>query len=161
MIEFLAPLTFFLSIDEAPRAIDDGGVRVFIESHRPENAGTGKVIATVSGHFDSDSFPDKLAVYSYENISTSGDLAHGLYAVAFFTENFGTSDILFIPATEIIPESVRQYSSDGSELEIRGKRHLPGDDDCSPSAIASIALWVADGKVVVLIGEYRKSSSRD
>ncbi len=120
-----------------------------------ENAGLGKVVATAGGYFDSDSFPDKLAVYSYENRSTLGDRVHGLYAVAFLTEGFETTDILYIPATEMIPESVRGYSSNGSEVVIRGKRHLPGDDECCPSAIASIALGVVKGKVVVLKGEYR------
>ena len=152
MIYFLGLLALF-SIDEPRRAIDNGGVRIFIESQRPENAGPGKVVATVGGYFDSDSYPDKLVVYSYEKTSTSADRAHGLYAVAFFTEDFVTSDALFIPAMEIIPESVREYSSDGSELVIRGKRYLPDDDECCPSAIASIALWVMDGKVVILKGE--------
>lgn len=160
MIELLGLLAFF-SIDEPRRVVDRSGVEIFIESHRPENAGPGEVIATASGYFDGDSFPDKLAVYYYENTSTSGDWVHGLYAVAFFTEDFETSDILFIPATEVIPESVREYSSDGSQLEIKGKRNLPGDDECCPSAIASIALWVADGKVVVLRGEYRQPPSRN
>ena len=152
MIDVLAFLSFF-SADEPRRAINDAGVRVFIESQRPENAGLGKVVATASGYFDSDSFRDKLVVYSYEKTSAPGDRAHGLYVVAFFTEDFATSDILFIPATEILPESVRQYSSDGSGLVIRGKRHLPDDDGCCPSAIVSIALSVVDGKVVVLSSE--------
>lgn len=160
MIEFLSLLTFF-PIDEPRRAIDDGGIRIFIESQRPENAGPGKVVATAGGYFDSDSFSDKLVVYLYENGPTLGDRAHGLYGVAFLTEGFETSDILYIPATEMIPESVRGYSSDGSELVIRGKRHLPGDDECCPSAIASIALWVVKGKVVVLRGEYRQISRRN
>jgi hypothetical protein len=151
----------FALADEPRRVIDDGGIRIFIESYRPANAGPGKVVATAGGHFDGDSFSDKLVVYSYENKSASGDRAHGLHAVAFLTEGFETTDILFIPATEIIPESVRRYSSDGSELVIRGKRHLPGDDECCPSAIASIALWVVKGKVVVLKGEYRQISSRN
>ena len=141
--------------------IDHGAIQIFIETQRPVNAGPGKVVATASGYFDGDSFPDKLAVYSYENKSAPGDRAHGLHAVAFLTEDFETTDILFIPATEIIPESVHGYSSDGSELVIRGKRHLPGDDECCPSAIASIALWVVKGKVVVLKGEYRQISSRN
>lgn len=158
MFEFLGLLTFF-SADEPRRAIDDGGIRIFIELQRPENAGLGEVVATAGGHFDGDSFPDRLVVYSYE--STSGDRAHGLYAVAFFTEDFDTSDILFIPATEIIPESVHGYSSDGSELVIRGKRHLPGNDTCCPSANVSIALWVADGKVLVLRGEYSQTTGRN
>ena len=98
MIDFLALLAFF-STDEPRRAIADIGVKIFIETQSPENAGLGRVVASTGGHFDGDSFPDKLVVYSYENATTSDDQQHGLYAVAFFTEDFDTSDILFIPAT--------------------------------------------------------------
>jgi hypothetical protein len=161
LVVFWLILSNFALADEPRRAIDDTGVRIFIESQRPEHAGLGKVVAAAGGYFDSDSFPDKLVVYSYENTTASRDQAHGLYAVAFFTENFDTSDILFIPATEVFPESVREYSSDGSELVITGKRHLPDDDGCCPSSSASIALWVVDGNVVILKREDSQSSSRN
>ena len=147
--------------DEPRRVVDDDVIRIFIESQRPVNAGPGKIVATARGYFDSDSFGDKLVVYSYENRTIPGERADGLYAVAFLTEGFETTDILSIAATEMIPESVHRYSSDGSELVIRGKRHLPGDDECCPSAIASIALWVVEGKVIVLKGDYRQISNRN
>jgi hypothetical protein len=135
--------------------IDHVAIQVFVDSHRPASAGPGKVIATANGYFDSDSFPDKLVVYSYENKSTPGDRSLGLYVVAFLTEDFETTSILSIPATEIIPESVREYSSDGRQLVVRGERYLPDDEVCCPSVIASIALWVVDGEVTVLRSEYR------
>jgi hypothetical protein len=152
MIEFLSLIACF-AIDAPRPAIDNAGVGIFIESKRPENAGPGKVVASAGGRFDSDPFPDKLVVYFYEKGPTPGERAHGLYVVAFFTEGFATSDILFIPEAQLIPESVRGYSSRGGELVIRGKRRLPGDDECCPSGIASIALWVVDGKVLVLKSE--------
>ena len=152
MIDILGLLTVFF-IDEPRRAISNYGVRIFIESQRPDNAGRGKVVATAGGYFDSDSYPDKLVVYSYGKTSTPDEQEHGSYAVVFFTEDFTTSAILFIPATDIIPESVREYSSRGGELIIKGKRRLPDDDECCPSAMASIALRVVNREVVVLKGE--------
>lgn len=160
-LEMLDVLSVFaiLSFDEPRRFIDNTGVQIFIESQRPKDAGSGKVVAAAGGNFDGDAHPDKLVVYAYDNISSSSNRNHGLYAVAFFTESFETSKIVFIPGTDIIPQSVHGYSSDGKELVIRGTRHLPGDDECCPSAIASIALWVVDGEVVILRREYHRVSS--
>ena len=141
--------------DEPRRVIDHLAIQNFIEWHKPDNAGPGKVIAITNGLFDSDYFPDKLVVYTYERKPTSAGGAHGLSVVAFLTEDFGTTDALFIPATEVIPESVRRYSSDGKQLVIWGKRHLPSDEECCPSVTVSIALWVVDGEVVVLESEFR------
>ena len=160
MIAFLSLLAI-LSFDEPRRIIDDTGVQIFIESQRPKDAGPGKLVAAAGGHFDGDAHPDRLVVYSYENNSSSGNRDHGLYAVAFFTEDFETSDIVFIPGTDIIPQSVHGYSSDGKELVIEGTRHLPGDDECCPSAIASIALWVVDGEVIILRRDYHRVSSNN
>ena len=158
MIDILSLLAI-LSFDEPHRIIDNTGVQIFIESQRPKDAGPGKVVAAAGGYFDGDSHRDKLVVYSYENSSGSANRDPGLYAVAFFTEDFETSDIVFITGKDIIPQSMHGYSSDGKELIIRGTRRLPGDDECCPSAIASIALWVVDGEVVILRREYHRVSS--
>jgi hypothetical protein len=158
MIDFLSLLAI-ASFDEPRRIIDMTGVQIFIESQRPKEAGPGKVVALTGGYFDDDAHPDRLVVYTYEHRSSSSNRNHGLYAVAFFTEEFETSDIVFIPEADIIPQSVHGYSSDGKELVIRGLRHLPGDDECCPSASASIALWVVDGEVVVLRSEYSRFSN--
>jgi hypothetical protein len=84
-----------------------------------------------------------------------------MYAVAFLTENFETTDVLFIPESEMVSERLLEYSSDGAELVITGEKRLPGDRNCCPSAIVSITLTVADGQVVVVKGEYRRQSGRD
>ena len=158
MLDILSLLAI-LSFDEPRRIIDNTGLQIFIESQRPKDAGPGRVVASAGGYFDGDAHPDRLVVYAYDNNSRSSNRNHGLYAVAFFTEDFETSDVVFIPGTDIIPQSVHGYSSDGKELVIRGTRHLPGDDECCPSAIASIALWVVDGEVVILRREYHRVSS--
>ena len=160
MVDFPGLLAI-LSFDEPRRIIDNTGVQTFIESQRPEDAGPGKVVATAGGYFDGDAYPDRLVVYAYENNSDSNNRDYGLYAVAFFTEDFGTSDIVFIPGTDIIPQSVHRYSSDGRELVIRGTRHLQDDDECCPSAVASIALWVVDREVVILRREYHRVSGNN
>ena len=154
MIEFLGLLALLIA-DEPNRAIDDGGIQLFIESQRTANSGPGKILATASGSYDDDAYADKLVIYTYQQGSAQGDEWHGLFAVAFLTKNFETTDVLFIPEAEIIPDSLRQYSSDGTELVIRAKKRLPGDAMCCPSAIVSIVLSVKDGKVVILKGEYR------
>ena len=147
--------------DEPRRAIDPLAVHVFIESQRTEQNGPGKVLARNSSNYDSDSYPDKLVVYTYEHGPNHGDKVFGMFVVAFLTESFDTTDVLFIPETEMVPDTIREYSARGNELTVTGKKRLPGDAMCCPSAIASITLTVADGRVVVLRGEYRGQSDRD
>lgn len=160
MIELLALLSLSIA-DEPRRAIDDHGIQLFIELQRTADSGPGQILASTSGHFDDDVYGDQLVVYAYHPISAKSDKPHGLFAVAFLTKDFQTTDVLFIPETEIIPESLREYSSDGTELVIRGRKWLPGDSKCCPSAIVSIVLSVEDGKVVILKGHYRKRLDRD
>lgn len=147
--------------DEPRRVIDPLAVQVFIESQRTEQNGPGKVLARNNGHYDGDSFPDRLVVYTYEHGPNHGDKAFGMFVVAFLTESFDTTDVLFIPETELVPDTLREYSSRGNELTVVGKKRLPGDAMCCPSATASITLTVADGQVVILKGEYRRQSDRD
>ena len=151
----------FLFADEPRRVIDNTGVQLFIESQRTEQNGPGKILASSSGHYDGDSHPDRLVIYTYEHGPNRGDKAFGMFAVAFLTENFETTDILFIPESEMVWETLREYSSDGTELVITGEKRLPGDAMCCPSAITSIALTVVDGQVVILSGEYRRRTDRD
>lgn len=80
--------------DEPRRVIDPLAVQVFIESQRTEQNGPGKVLARNSGHFDGDSFPDKLVVYTYEHGSNHGEKAFGMFVVAFLTERFHTKRLL-------------------------------------------------------------------
>ena len=151
----------FSLADEPLRVIDNTGVQLFIESQRTEQNGPGKILASSNGHYDGDSYPDRLVVYTYEHGPNRGDKAFGMFAVAFLTESLGTSDILFIPESEMVWETLREYSSDGTKLVITGGRRIPGDAMCCPSAITSITLTVIDGQVVVLNGEYRRKSDRD
>ena len=154
-------LSSFALADEPRRAIDDTGVQLFIESQRTEQNGPGRILASSSGYYDGDSHPDRLVVYTYEHGPNRGDKAYGMYAVAFLTENFETTDILFIPESEMVSERFRGYSSDGTRLVITGEKRLPGDNMCCPSAIASITLTIVDGQVVILNGEYRRQSDRN
>ena len=147
--------------DEPRRVIDHGAVQIFIESQRTEQNGPRKILATDSGYYDGDSFPDKLVIYTYEHGPSRGDRVLGIFAVAFLTEGFETTDVLFIPEAEMVPDRLLEYSSRGNELVITGEKRLPGDAMCCPSAIASITFTVADGKVVILKGEYRRQSDRD
>ena len=140
--------------DEPRRAIDLLAVPVFIESQRTGQNGPGKVLVQTSGHFDGDAYGDILAVYTYEHGPNHGDKAFGMFVVAFLTENFATTEVLFIPESEMVPATVRQYSVRDSELTLTGKKRLPGDAMCCPSGIASITFAVTDGRVVVLRGEY-------
>lgn len=160
MIEFLGLLVLLIA-DEPRRAIDDYGIQLFIESQRAANSGPGEILARASGNYDDDAYADELAIYTYRQGSIQGDKSHGLFAVAFLTKNFETTDVLFIPESEMIPDSLRQYSSDGTELVILGKRRLPGDAMRCPSAIVSIVLSVEEGKVVIRKGEYRKHYDSD
>jgi hypothetical protein len=153
-------LLVLLIADEPVRAIDDGGIQMFIESHRTPGNGPGKILAAASGLYDSDSYADKLIVYTYETEPNYGDRVHGMFAVAFLTESFDTTEILFIPEAELIPGTLREYSFGGNELIITGRKRLPGDPMCCPSAIASITLSVVDGKVVILKGDYRRQPKR-
>lgn len=154
-------LSNFALADEPRRVIDNIGVQIFIESQRTEQNGPGKILASSSGYYDGDSYPDRLVIYTYEHGPNRGDKAYGMFAVAFLTENFETTDVLFIPESEMVSERFREYSSDGAELVITGEKRLPGDAMCCPSAIASITLTVADGQVVILNGKYRRQSDRD
>jgi len=147
--------------DEPRRAISPATVQLFIESQRTEQNGPGKVLAQNSGYYDGDSYSDKLVVYTYEHGPSHGDKTFGMFVVAFLTENFDTTDVLFIPETEMVPDTLREYSARGPELTVTGKKRLPGDAMCYPSAIASITLTVADGRVVILKGEYRRQSDLD
>ena len=104
MIGFLGLLALLIA-DEPRRAIDDGGIQLFIESQRTANSGPGKILATASGSYDDDAYADKLVIYTYQQGSAQGDEWHGLFAVAFLTKNFETTDVLFIPEAEIIPDS--------------------------------------------------------
>ncbi|MEX0976091.1 MAG: hypothetical protein WDZ50_03225 [Woeseia sp.] len=160
MIELLGLLALSIA-DEPRRGIDDHGIELFIESQRTVDSGPGKILASTSGLFDDDVYADKLVVYTYRRTSAQASKPHGLFAVAFLTENFETTDVLFIPESEIVPDSLREYSSDGTELVIRGRKRLPGDSMCCPSAIVSIVLSVKGGEVVVLKGNYRKHSDDD
>ena len=151
----------FALADEPRRAIDDAGIQRFIESHRTEQNGPGKILASSGGYYDGDSYPDKLVIYTYEHGPNRGNKAFGMFAVAFLTENFSTTDILFIPESEMVWETLRQYSSDGKTLTISGERRLPGDAMCCPSAITSITVTVEGDQVVVLKGEYRRKPAAD
>ena len=147
--------------DEPQRTIDAEAVQVFIESRRTEQNGPGKVLAKASGHYDDDAFPDQLVVYTYEHGPNRGDRTFGMFAVAFLTENFDTTDVVFIPEADLIPGTLREYSSRGGELTVTGRKRLPGDAMCCPSATVSITLTVEDGRVLVLKGEYRRESDQD
>lgn len=115
-------------------------------------------MATAGGYYDGDAYPDKLVVYTYEHGPNRGDKAFGIFAVAFLTENFDTTDVLFIPESEIVPETLREYTSRGNKLVITGKKRLPSDANCCPTGVVSITLAVERGRVVVLNGEYRRQS---
>jgi len=160
-VVFWLVLSSFALADEPRRAIDNSGVQLFIESQRTEQNGPDRILASSSGHYDGDSHPDRLVVYTYEHGPNRGDKAYGMFAVAFLTENFETTDILLIPESEMVSERIREYSSDGTKLVITGEKRLPGDNMCCPSAIASITLTVVDGQVVILNGEYRRQSDRN
>lgn len=147
--------------DEPRRVIDPLAVQVFIESQRTEQNGPGKVLAQNSGDYDGDSYPDRLVVYTYEHGPGHGDKTFGMFVVAFLTENFDTTDVLFIPEAEMVPDTLRGYSAHGPELTVTGKKRLPGDAMCCPSATASITFAVTDGRVVILKGEYRRQSDQD
>ncbi|MGI9232945.1 MAG: hypothetical protein ACR2RD_04880, partial [Woeseiaceae bacterium] len=122
MIVYLRPLlvalwlvlSSFVLADEPRRAIDNNGVQLFIESQRTEQNGPGRILASSNGYYDGDSHPDRLVVYTYEHGPNRGDKAYGMFAVAFLTENFETTDILFIPESEMVSEAFRGYSSDGT-----------------------------------------------
>lgn len=146
------------SADEPQRVVDPLAVQVFIESQRTEQNGPGKVLATARGNYDGDAYPDKLVVYTYEHGPNRGDKAFGIFAVAFLTENFDTTDVLFIPESEIVPETLREYTSRGNMLVITGKKRLPSDANCCPTGVVSITLAVERGRVVVFNGEYRRQS---
>ncbi len=161
MVVLLLVLSSFALANEPRRAIDNSGVQLFIESHRTEQNGPGRILASSNGYYDGDSHPDRLVIYTYEHGPNRGDKAYGMFAVAFLTENFGTTDILFIPESEMVSERFRGYSSDGTKLVIKGEKRLPGDNMCCPSAIASITLTVVDRQVVILNGEYRRQSDRN
>lgn len=147
--------------DEPRRVIDPLAVQIFIESQRTEQNGPGKVLARFEGSFDGDAYTDMLVVYTYEHGPNHGDKAFGMFVVAFLTENFDTTDVLFIPESEMVPDTLRQYSSRGNELTITGKKRIPGDAMCCPSAIVSITLAVEDKRVVVLSGEFRRQDNHD
>lgn len=72
-----------------------------------------------------------------------------MFAVAFLTEHFDTTEIMFIPESDLIPETVTGYSYKGGELTIRGQKRLPDDAACCPSGIATVSLSFRDGKVVI------------
>lgn len=160
MIALLSLLMMGAS-DQPRRAIDDYGIELFIESHRTADSGPGKIVASATGNYDDDAYADELVIYTYQPRLAQGDASQGLFAVAFLTQNFETTDVLFIPEAEIIPASLHQYSSNGTELIIRGNRRLPGDVMCCPSASVSITLSVEDGKIVIRKGEYRKQTDSD
>lgn len=154
-------LFVLLTADEPIRAINDDGIQMFIESHRTSSNGPGKILAKASGLYDSDSYPDKLVIYTYEHGPNCGDRVHGMFAVAFLTESFDTTEILFIPEAELVPDTLREYSYGGNELNIIGKKSMPGDPMCCPTAITSITLSVVNGKVVILKGDYRRQPERE
>lgn len=149
MIE-LVGLLFPFVIGEPWRTIDNYAVKIFVEAHRPEDSGPGKVLATASGYYDGDAFADKLVVYTYERGPGQPHEPRGLFAVGFLTDGFERTDLLFIPESEIVPSSLREYSHDGTSLEIRGKKRLPSDAECCPSADVTIILAVKNGEVVIL-----------
>lgn len=144
--------------DEPRRIVDSLAVQVFIESQRTEQNGPGKVLATAGGYYDGDAYPDTLVVYTYEHGPNRGDKAFGIFAAAFLTENFDTTDVLFIPESEIVPETLREYTSRGNKLVITGRKRLPSDANCCPTGVVSITLAVERGRVVILNGEYRRQS---
>jgi hypothetical protein len=129
-------LLVLLIADEPIRAIDDGGIQMFIESHRTSCDGPGKIFARARGYYDSDSYPDKLVIYTYEHGPNCDDRVHGVFAVAFLTESFDTTEILFIPEAELVSDKLHGYSYSGNVLIITGEKRLPGDPMCCPSAIA-------------------------
>ena len=141
--------------------IDHAAIEVFIESQRTDQNGSGKILAIVSGYYDSDSSPDSLVVYAYEHGPNPGDKAHEMFSVAFLTESFETTDILIIPETDMVPHSLLEYSSHGNGLILTGEKRLSGDAMCCPSAVAFITLTVSDGEVVILESEYRGRTDRD
>ncbi len=147
--------------DEPYRVIDHAAVEVFIESQRTAENGPGKILASDSRDYDGDSHPDKLIIYTYEHGPNPGDKTHGIFAVAFLTENFQSTDVLFISGSDMAPFTLDGYSSRGRELVIRGKKYLPGDAMCCPTANTSITLTVTDGEVVILKGEYSRRIDPD
>ena len=154
----------FAFADEPRRVIDHGAVQIFMESQRTEHNGPAKVLVTSGGDYNGDSIADKLVMYTYEHGPNHGDKVFGMYVVAFVSEAGGfhkTTDVLFIPEAEMIPERLLEYSSSGNTTVVTGEKRVPGDAMCCPSAIASIAFSVEDGKVVILKGEFQRKSSRN
>lgn len=157
-------LLAMLLADEPLRVIDHGAVQIFIESRRTDLDGPGKILVMSGGDYNGDSIADKLVIYTYEPAPNSGDKPHGMFAVAFLSEigDFHkTTEVMFIPETELVPDRLLGYSSDGSTTVVEGRKRLPGDSMCCPSAIASVTFAVEDEKVVFLNGEFERQSKTD
>lgn len=144
--------------------IDHGAVQIFIESQRTEQNGPGKILVTSGGDYNGDSIADKLVMYTYEHGPNRGDKVFGMYAVAFISEAGSfhkTTDVLFVPESEMIPERILEHSSNGNKTVITAEKRLPSDAMCCPSAIVSLTFSVEESKVVILTGEFQRKSSRD
>lgn len=146
--------------DEPNRIIEHAAVELFIESQRKPDNGPGVILAYGTHDYDGDSHPDRLVVYSFEHGPNPGDKSHEMYAVAFLTENFETTEVLVISGADMVPFSLEGYSSAGNELVIRGKKYLSGDAMCCPSAETSITLAISNAEVVILKNEYRPPIDR-
>lgn len=140
--------------------IEYAAVELFIESQRKPDNGPGVILASDDRDYDGDSHPDRLVIYSYEHGPNPGDKSHEMFAVAFLTENFESTDVLVISGADMVAFSLKEYSSGGNELIIRGNKYLPGDAMCCPSADTSITLTVSNGEVVILKGEYSRPIDR-
>ena len=160
MIGFEVLLSLLLA-DASNRVIEDAAVEAFIESRRGPDNGRGRILAAHSGFYDDDAHTDRLVVYTYEHGPNRGDRVYGMYAVAFLTENRKTTEPLFISEADLVSEGRIEYSFDGKDLVLTGKKRLPGDAMCCPSGVASITLSVVDRKVVVLNGEFHKKSASE
>ena len=151
-------ITTLIGLDPPRPTIGPFAIDVFLEERAATDDSKAKKLFVTSGQFDDDFHRDIALVYTLEKQDQPSEKPDGLYVVAFLTEGFLTSNILYIPRSEIIPESVRGWSSAGyGKFSIEGSRYMTGDDPCCPSALVSLTIRIKDREPVLIEGSFTRN----
>ncbi len=149
----LSVLAAFLFADSPRPVIADSAPDVFLEAYSKSKSVWFESVLFTFGMYDSDYHLDRALVFRASETTTERDQKgdSDLYVVFFLTVGLRTSDILAIPESELIPDSVKSWEDNGyGRFTIVGERCRPQEmDECDRiDARLTIALEQGSPKVV-------------
>ena len=144
-----------LLVDSPRPIIPDTAADFFLESYAESRSANFERLFLVSGQFDSDYHWDKALVFRPSDLEKTSKEERGVYIVAFLSVGFRTSEVLFIPEDELLPDSVSGSEGHGyGRFSIIGQRCLPRNTGPCEPVSARVTVSFEDGVPRILGGRY-------